>query len=64
MQTFVIVVVFVMLFFVSCAGSLLSGYMKGRYGPTEKMRSHKDRNEALDAIETARILFRLPGNND
>ncbi len=28
------------------------------------MRKHKDRNEALDAIETARILFRLPGNND
>ncbi len=30
----------------------------------ELMRKHKDRNEALDAIETARILFRLPGNND
>lgn len=24
------------------------------------MRKHKNRNEALDAIEAARILFRLP----
>ena len=46
MQTFVIVVVFVMLFFVSCAGSLLSGYMKGRYGPTEKGVRNEDHSDS------------------
>lgn len=30
----------------------------------ELMRKHKDRNEAIDAYDAARIMFRNPTNND
>ncbi len=30
----------------------------------ELMRKHKDRNEAIDAYDAARILFRSPENYD